>query len=247
MQILTTDGGFDLVHDGRLILRHRSDAPCLFVGQGDARMDMYRGNFDIEDYVIERTPLAHAVVSGSDIAFSAAPGQPVRLILQVSGDDRNGAVTFRTEDSALNRIWIRIHAEQGEHVWGGGEQMSYFDMRGRRFPLWTSEPGVGRDKTTEITFKADVSGKSGGDYWNTNYPQPTYLSSRRYALHVETTAYSAFDFRRGDFHEVEIWAVPNGSSSRLGRPISLSSRPCPIASVASRRCRNGSMAARSSV
>ena len=64
------------------------------------------------------------------------------------------------------------------------------------FPLWTSEPGVGRDKTTEITFKADVSGKSGGDYWNTNYPQPTYLSSRRYALHVETTAYSAFDFRR---------------------------------------------------
>jgi sulfoquinovosidase len=208
MQILTTDGGFDLVHDGRLILRHRSDAPCLFVGQGDARMDMYRGNFDIEDYVIERTPLAHAVVSGSNIAFSAARGQPVRLILQVSGDDRNGAVTFRTEDSALNRIWIRIHAEQGEHVWGGGEQMSYFDMRGRRFPLWTSEPGVGRDKTTEITFKADVSGKSGGDYWNTNYPQPTYLSSRRYALHVETTAYSAFDFRRGDFHEVEIWAVP---------------------------------------
>jgi sulfoquinovosidase len=208
MQILTTDGGFDLVHDGRLILRHRSDAPCLFVGQGDARMDMYRGNFDIEDYVIERTPLAHAVVSGSDVAFSAARGQPVRLILQVSGDDRNGAVTFRTEDSALNRIWIRIHAEQGEHIWGGGEQMSYFDMRGRRFPLWTSEPGVGRDKTTEITFKADVSGKSGGDYWNTNYPQPTYLSSRRYALHVETTAYSAFDFRRGDFHEIGIWAVP---------------------------------------
>jgi alpha-glucosidase len=81
-------------------------------------------------------------------------------------------------------------------------------MRGRRFPLWTSEPGVGRDKTTEITFKADVTGKSGGDYWNTNYPQPTYLSSRRYALHVETAAYSAFDFRQDAFHEIEIWAVP---------------------------------------
>ena len=223
MQILTTADGFDLVLDGRLLLRHRSDAPCLFVGQGDARMDMYRGNFDIEDYVVERTPLAHAVVSGSDIAFSAAPGQPVRLILQVSGDDRNGAMAFRTEDANLNRIWIRIHAEQGEHVWGGGEQMSYFDMRGRRFPLWTSEPGVGRDKTTEITFKADVSGKSGGDYWNTNYPQPTYLSSRRYALHVETTAYSAFDFRRGDFHEIEIWAVPER--------IELTARPTFIALV----------------
>src|ERR687889_2383265 len=125
MQIQTTDNGFDLVLDGRLILRHRSDAPCLFVGQGDARMDMYRGNFDIEDYVIERTPLAHAVVSGSDVAFSAARGQSARLTLQVSGEDRNGAVTFRTEDSALNRIWIRIHAEEGEHVWGGGAPNSY--------------------------------------------------------------------------------------------------------------------------
>jgi alpha-glucosidase len=208
MQINTTANGFDLVLDGRLILRHRSSAPCLFVGQGDARMDMYRGNFDIEDYVIERTPLAHAVVSGSDIAFSSAPEQPPRLVLQISGDDRSGIIAFLADDALLNRIWIRIPAEEGEHVWGGGEQMSYFDMRGRRFPLWTSEPGVGRDKTTEITFKADVTGKSGGEYWNTNYPQPTYLSSRHYALHVETTAYSAFDFRHGDFHEVEVWAVP---------------------------------------
>ncbi|UVF18092.1 alpha-glucosidase [Microvirga terrae] len=223
MQIQKTADGFDLILDGRPILRHRSDAPCLFVGQGDARMDMYRGNFDIEDYVVERTPLAHAVVSGSNIAFSAAPGQPVRMILQLSGDDRNGAIAFRTEDAALNRIWLRVQAEPGEHVWGGGEQMSYFDMRGRRFPLWTSEPGVGRDKTTEITFKADVSGKSGGDYWNTNYPQPTFLSSRRYTLHVETTAYSAFDFRRGDFHEIEIWAVPER--------IELSARPTFISLV----------------
>jgi alpha-glucosidase len=208
MKIQITADGFDLVLDGRLMLRHRTGAPCLFVGQGDARMDMYRGNFDIEDYVIERTPLVHAVVSGSEITLSAAQGQPPRLTLQVSGDGRNGTIAFQTNDASINRVWLRAAAENGEHVWGGGEQMSYFDMRGRRFPLWTSEPGVGRDKTTEITFKADVTGRSGGDYWNTNYPQPTYLSSRRYALHVETTAYSAFDFRRDDFHEIEIWAVP---------------------------------------
>jgi alpha-glucosidase len=208
MQIQTTSHGFDLILDGRLILRHRADAPCLFVGHGEARMDMYRGNFDIEDYVTERTPLAHAVVSGSEIALSAAPGQPVRVLLTISGDERSAVVAFHSPDPSVNRVWLRVEAETDEHVWGGGEQMSYFDLRGRRFPLWTSEPGVGRDKTTEITFKADATGRSGGDYWNTNYPQPTYLSSRRYALHLETTAYSAFDFRRDGFHEIEIWAVP---------------------------------------
>ena len=88
-----------------------------------------------------------------------------------------GVIFFNSLDPSINRIWLRVVAEKDEHVWGGGEQMSYFDLRGRRFPLWTSEPGVGRDKTTEITFKADVAGKAGGDFWNTNYPQPTYVSS----------------------------------------------------------------------
>jgi alpha-glucosidase len=204
MNLQSTATGFTLSIAGNTILSHSAEAPCLFVGQGDARMDMYRGNFDIEDYVVERSPLAHATVSGNTIAFSTAPGQPVRLVLTVA----DGAIAFAAPDKSINRIWLRVSAQKGEHVWGGGEQMSYFDMRGRRFPLWTSEPGVGRDKSTEITFKADSTSKSGGDYYNTNYPQPTYISSAHYALHVETTAYSVFDFRHDDFHEIEIWAIP---------------------------------------
>lgn len=204
MKLETSDNGFMLSIEGRAVLTHRPENPCLFVGKGQERMDMYRGNFDIEDYVVERSPLTHAEVSGNDIAFSAAPGQPTRLVLTINGNH----LEFSAKDPTINRVWLRLVAEEPEHVWGGGEQMSYFDMRGRRFPLWTSEPGVGRDKSTEITWKADVTGKSGGDYYNTNYPQPTYLTSRRIAVHVETTAYSVFDFRNADFHEVEIWAVP---------------------------------------
>jgi alpha-glucosidase len=196
--------GFSLQLAGRELLGHGADRPCLFVGRGEARMDMVRGNFDIEDYVSERSPLAHVQIDGDRLAFSEAPGQPVRLVLILDGR------TLRVEapDPSINRLWLRVMAEKGEHVWGGGEQMSYFNMRGRRFPMWTSEPGVGRDKTTEVTFKADVNGRAGGDYFNTNYPQPTYLSSAHYALHVETSAYSVFDFRHEAFHEIEIWAMP---------------------------------------
>lgn len=204
MQLNQIPGGFTLVLNDLEILRHTEAAPALFVGHGEERMDMYRGNFDIEDYVVERTPLGHVDIAGDRIEFSAAPGLPARFAITIKGNH----LLTQSLDASINRVWIRVTAEAGEHVWGGGEQMSYFDMRGRKFPLWTSEPGVGRDKSTEITFKADVTGKSGGDYYNTNYPQPTYISSRRYALHVETTAYSVFDFRRDGFHEIEIWAVP---------------------------------------
>lgn len=95
------------------------------------------------------------------------------------------------------------------HVYGCGEQMSYFDLRGRHFPLRSSEPGVGRDKTTYVTWRSDVeNGGAGGDYYNTNYPQPTYVSSRHYYLHMDTTAYGDFDFRNPRYHELQCWNVP---------------------------------------
>ncbi len=204
MHFQKTADGFELAINGTTVLRHSAEAPCIFVGRGEERMDMYRGNFDIEDYVVERVALCHAQVEGDRVTLSTSEGQPPRLRLKIA----DNSAYIEALDRSINRFWLRLIAEKDECVWGGGEQMSYFNMRGRKFPLWTSEPGVGRDKTTELTFKADVTSKAGGDYYHTNYPQPTYVSSRRYALHVETTAYSVFDFRRDGFHEIEAWAVP---------------------------------------
>lgn len=209
MRIVLVDDGFDLFLAERLVLRHRPERPCLFVGHGEPRIAMYRGNFEIGDHVEERVGLRHAAIAGRLIAFSAHAGEKPRLVVAVEEDGvEEGALVFVEADARINRLWLRIESQPGERVYGGGEQMSYFDLSGRKFPLWTSEPGVGRDKTSEITFQADKLGGAGGDYWHTNYPQPTFLSTRRYALHVETTAYSAFDFRRAGFHEIEVWAVP---------------------------------------
>ena len=100
-----------------------------------------------------------------------------------SGPAPNRAlIEFERAAEGINRIWWRVASRPGEHVWGCGEQMSYFDLRGRTFPLWTSEPGVGRDKSTHLTWQADVAGESGGDYYTTNYPQPTFVSSSHYAF-----------------------------------------------------------------
>jgi alpha-glucosidase len=115
------------------------------------------------------------------------------------------ALAIRCSDPSVDRLWVRLEAEPDEHVWGGGEQMSYLDLRGRRFPMWTSEPGVGRVKSTALTQLMDETGMAGGDYWTTNYPQPTFLSSRRYACHLDSSAYSVLDFRDATFHEIEVW------------------------------------------
>ena len=202
MLIEATEGGFTLSVDGRVVARHSRDCPFVSVGHGEATMAMYRGNFDISDDVVARGALDRVEIDGEVLRFSGDVGW---LEMAVVGD----ALEMRGAAAGLNRFWFRLHAEAGERVWGCGEQMSYLNLRGRVFPLWTSEPGVGRDKSTAITRLADETGHAGGDYFTTNYPQPTFLSSRFYAAHVETTAYSVFDFRADDFHELQTWALPD--------------------------------------
>jgi sulfoquinovosidase len=208
IELAAIAGGFTLSLASRVLLRHTAESPCVFAGVGEASMTMYHGHFDISDYLLERAPLTAVSIDGRTLYFRRDDHGPVLLTLQLSGEAETAHLHVRYADPRLNRFWFRIHAEPREHIWGCGEQMSYFDLRGRRFPLWTSEPGVGRDKTSPITFQADIHGHAGGDYYTTNYPQPTFLSSRRYAAHVETTAYSAFDFRHDHFHELEIWDAP---------------------------------------
>ncbi|WP_432262404.1 alpha-glucosidase [Cupriavidus sp. TMH.W2] len=213
MEFVTDQHSWALRHAGRIIIEHSHANPCCYVGHGTGSVEMYRGNFDISDYVEERVPLRFASVRAEGgtarIALSRTEGDKPELVLNVSADDDGAQIAFAQAAPTINRVWWRVAAQSDEYIWGCGEQMSYFDLRGRAFPLWTSEPGVGRDKSTYLTWQADVSGKSGGDYYNTNYPQPTFISSARYCLHAETTAYANFDFRHETFHELQFWAVPD--------------------------------------
>ena len=199
-QFSATDDGFDLHFAGRLVLRHRLDQPVLALAHGAPQVTMRHGNFRIEDSPTGTVTPPDWSLSGNAIALSLDGLVMARLTLD--GD----ALTVTASDSGHDRITLRFHAEPGEAVWGGGEQMSYLALNGRRFPMWTSEPGVGRDKSTELTRLMDEAGMAGGDYWNTNYPQPTFLTSRWLAVHLDAACYSVLDFTDPAVHTAEVWS-----------------------------------------
>nr|WP_258313549.1 alpha-glucosidase [Paenibacillus sp. tmac-D7] len=206
------EDGFDIKLNGSALISHTTDQPLLYVGYGEETMEMYRGNFDIQDYVIERLALRHAEWKKQGEAefvtfFNAKGGQPY-LTLSLEQEAHGIRLAFTSEQSSINRVWFRVASDAEEKVYGCGEQMSHFNLRGKSFPLWTSEPGVGRNKKTYTTWQADVLDKAGGDYYTTNYPQPTYVSSKKYYCHVETTAYADFNFTKPNYHELQIWGVP---------------------------------------
>jgi sulfoquinovosidase len=230
-----TENGFELRVGATLLLRHDAAAPAIELGIGVADVDMCRGNFRIEDNLAERWPLDCCRVDGMAVRFwsSKAADISATAIVRVDGD--KAWLELSSEAAGVNRIWVHFPRDPIESIWGGGEQMSYLRLNGRRFPFWTSEPGVGRDKSTALTKTMDESGNAGGDYWTTNYPQPTWLSSAHYAVHSPCTHWSALDLT-GAATTYECWTnrltlaffagdnlpeLVGALSERFGKPASL--------------------------
>jgi sulfoquinovosidase len=196
---------FRVMFKGECVLEHSRVSPAVFVGQGNETIESYRGNYQIEDRLESRIPLRDIEVNENACVFSS---HGISVIVDFRMVDQRLTMKFSCDQPEVNRFWIRIKADKNEKVYGCGEQASYFNLRNRNYPLWTSEPGVGRDKSTLTTFYADKVDKAGGDYYTTYYPEPTFVSTRKYWLHVESTAYAEFDFRSPDFHELMFWEVP---------------------------------------
>ena len=203
---------------GQPLFRHSAAEPALVVGTGSADVVMMNGNFRMTDAPQHRHHGAVLRPVATDTA-ELMPAEGGAALLRLRIDGMRLVVTAL--DPALNRWQLRLAARSDEQIWGCGEQMSYLALRGRRFPLWTSEPGVGRDKSREITRIMDDFAMAGGDYWTTNYPQPTFLSSAGYAVHVDCDAYQVFDFTHDDAHVLEAWAIPAALEFTLGGPAAL--------------------------
>jgi alpha-glucosidase len=208
------DQGHLVVAYGKLVLiDHSKKTPFITLYKGVESIDMYRGNFFIEDDLQEWLPLEDYALSEVleegriyyKITFSKGESKLTCILHEKEGRIE---ISFSKLPDSFNRIELCLVAKDDEHIYGCGEQFSYFDLRGKQFPLWTGEQGVGRNKNTAITQIADKEDRAGGDYYTTFYPQPTFVSSRGYFLHAETYAYALFDFSRPHCHRLRFWDVP---------------------------------------
>ena len=66
----------------------------------------------------------------------------------------------------------------------------------RNYPIWVREQGVGRNKSDIVTIVMDALYHGGGDYHTTYWPQPSYLSSRKYYIQSTFQGYHELDFTK---------------------------------------------------
>lgn len=208
IQLTSSKTGFSISYCGRVLFRHSLQEPSLFLGVGKQTIHTYHGNFHISDEVVERVPFAEfsakQTKSGVVVRFFRDRRASV-FTLELR--EENGRLEGKgsCDDQRYNRLWLSLFAEPGEHVYGLGEQYSAFDLRGKNYPIFTMEQGVGRNKKTLTTFLADQLDGGGGDYWTTYYPEATFVSSRLYYLHLHGYEYAEVDLSHKDRHRLHVW------------------------------------------
>ncbi|XP_042219647.1 sulfoquinovosidase-like [Homarus americanus] len=206
--------GFIITVDGTEILHQTAEEPVVWMGYGHTNFTETQGNFKVEDEVlvkVEVTTFIEATISDFVyIILRSYEDTDLRIGLYVTedlGDDGcstvNVLVNVTHTINTYNRMWVRFYADEEERVWGGGEQYTYFNLRGHDFPIWTSEQGVGRDNGT-IASLANLDGGAGGDYYTTYWPQASFLSSRRYSLLIPDRKYLVLNFTEATRHEVYV-------------------------------------------
>ncbi len=186
------------------------DEIFLSLGIGDADIDMHLGNFFIDDKIKERVDfnIIDSKVENNEILLNFENNNE-KAQAKIYEENNLIKIKVLSIPERFNRLMIRLKADKNEAVFGLGEQFSYFNLRGKSFPIFTMEQGVGRNKKTEITKLADEDMRGGGDYYTTFYPQPTYISSKKYFLHCDTFAYCNFNFENDDYHEITFWQIPD--------------------------------------
>ena len=210
-----------------VLVSHSRTKPFITLYKGKESVDMYRGNFFISDDLSDTCLLPDyemsEVISGGTIEYCIrfSSGKDRNAVFAVHFSEQNGrmVICFDPLPKGYNRLQLSIAADNREHVYGCGEQFSYFDLRGHHFPLWTQEQGVGRNKQELLTRLMDQKDRSGGDYYTTFYPQPTYVSTRDYYLHAETYGYADFDFSSSDCFRLLFWTVPSAITVGAGQTL----------------------------
>ncbi|MCB9758470.1 MAG: hypothetical protein H6739_01385 [Alphaproteobacteria bacterium] len=170
----TTDAGLSITRDGLPLL----DLTELSIGAGEAEIDFATGSYYFDEGDTAWLPAVEVdalnqrlddvlianLIDAQGYTMGALEVQPV-------GDDllRVRMVTQLTGDAA--RVRARFACLGGESFLGGGGHAFDVDHAGERFPLWVSEPGIGKVDTDDYPDDWYLTGTRHA----TSFPQPFFL------------------------------------------------------------------------
>lgn len=196
-----------LQNDDKEIYIFRRGKKIAEVGHGSNSYKMSHGSFNIREKIDERESVLITDIEHTD--------KTATLLLTKGKIDitiSDNVVKFCPYDMGdCNRLWFSIPAIEDEYVYGTGEVFSDFNLRGKKTNVWVAEHINAKQITKKLLKQLvgvkNTTKKQAFSKYETYYAQPTFLSSRRYFFHCDTTALCSFDFTQDVSHEIRIDAI----------------------------------------
>jgi sulfoquinovosidase len=152
--------------------------------------------------IIQETPLALVMKGTLEPDHDAIP-----YTLEFMEDDNGFSLVAKIIHPRVNRLFLTYESSPDERFYGFGEQFTYVDFTGKRFPLITGEQGLGRGAQPCSAIIESRSGSS-GDAFTTYAPIAITVTSEHRALYVENSRIMFIDVKDTNPEQVnmEIWS-----------------------------------------
>ncbi len=129
-----TDGGWTLLHDGQVLISHRTDAPFAVAVRQEKSYESSRGTVKTKVTEAERIALTEAEMNDGEVTFTSQ-GHSLRVeYSRISG----GALLSFSGESGWS-YELSLPAIKNEAVFGGGEQYRKVNLRGEKVVNFVSE------------------------------------------------------------------------------------------------------------
>lgn len=206
-----------ILYNDKLLFKLNCNESLFSVGKGTLDFPMKRGSFRYKHKITNKTELflLKDYVPDQEIDLNL-PADKMELFLT----DKDGKELFKLllsmEDDKLhlhlssemkqnyNCMWFRLPSTKEEGVYGCGETYTSFNLRKELVRIWVAEhqnvSRISKKLLREICFGKKPKRIGTFEKYESYYAQPTFISSRKYYLHVDSDAYMEFDFRQPDYH-----------------------------------------------
>lgn len=193
-------GGLDLVRaDGKVLLTDLH----FSVGTGDETLEMQSGSYRQTGGTTTWTPVTLTHPEGSLAGWSwwleDADGERIGSL---SLTDERGLLLFSLDGDVGNRVRWDAACTGDDHFAGFGQHAMDVDHVGQAFPLWVSEPGIGKvdDETPPEDWYLT------GTRHASSYPEAFLLRPEPLGLLVGNAARTEVDLCTGDRWRLDTWA-----------------------------------------
>ncbi len=188
----------------------------VWAAEGEETLFSNRGSYDITDRIVRECPVqtvdlqersgAAVTLSGTLTGPDCASAYTLRFS-EVSGNQLGFDLRITGTDPAINRVSLVYASRADEGFFGFGEQFTYLNQKGRRFPIIVQEQGIGRGEQPITGILDLLSPGSAGAWWTTYAVFPQYFTSLCRSLFLENTEITEFDMVRDDRVTIKLYGT----------------------------------------